>query len=245
VGLLLGLVVLAGRLYRTGLYRRYRIFFVYVLFRVPMTACVLLLSIKSNAYFYFWIGTEPLTWLFYVWVVLELCQLTLERHQGLYTLGKWAIYCGMALSVTISVISVLPRLGPTPQSHIMGYVMGADRGVTLTLAIFVVLMLFLLTQYPVPLNRNVVLHVTVFTAFFLSNTLSMLAHSVFGLNFYSTIDAGMAVVASICVVVWAFFLAPRGEDVRVQVPHFAPEHEERILYHLNALNATVLKVAHK
>ena len=243
--LLVGLVVLAFKLYRTGLYCRYRVFSVYVVLRVAMAVCVLLLKIKSNAYFYFWISSEPLTWMLYVWVVLELCRLTLVRHPGLYTLGKWAIYCGMTISVVISVIMILPKLGPTKQSRVVGYMMGVDRGVTLTMAIFVVLMLLLLTRYPVPLNRNLVWHVTLYTIYFLSNTLSMLANSVFGFHFYSEIDAGMAAVTAICILVWAFALTPKGEEVLVQVPHFAPENEERILFHLDALNATLLKAAHK
>jgi hypothetical protein len=37
----------------------------------------------------------------------------------------------------------------------------------------------------------------------------------------------------------------KGEETPVKQPWFAPEQEERILAHLDALNATLLKVAKK
>ncbi|HLK62027.1 MAG TPA: hypothetical protein VKU19_01210 [Bryobacteraceae bacterium] len=242
---IVGLLLLAVRLYQTRLNKRYPVFFAYVLFRLPMAVLVLSLPLSSNTYFYFWVFTEPFVWLFYVWVVLELFRLSLSRHRGLYTLGKWAMYVGMVISVFISILLVLPKMKPTPDSRLVGYMMGADRGITLSLAIFVILMLFLLTRYPVPLSRNVVLHVTLYTVFFLSNTLTVLAQSVFGLHLYMPIDLGLLGISTICVMAWLCFLAPEGEDVRVNIPHLAPENEQRLLGHLDALNATLLKAAQK
>jgi hypothetical protein len=244
---LIGSALVAARLYRSGLHRRYRVFFAYVLFRLPTASFVLLFPSKSPIYFYVWVVTEPLTWVFYVWVILELCRLALDRHKGLYTLGKWAMYLGIAISVTLSVLSLLPRIRPssTQRSRVIGYVLATDRGVTLTLAIFLLLMLFLLSRYPVPLSQNVILHAAVYTIFFVSNTLDVLLESVFGVRLYPVIDAGLMGVSAICVLAWLFFLNPRGEDSRVNIPHFGPENEKRILYHLDALNATLLKVSRK
>src|SRR5579871_1941688 len=87
---LVGSLLTAFKLHRTGLYRRYRVFFAYFLFRVANAVFPLLLDRGSPAYFRYWIFSQPVVWVFYVWVVLELCRLVLEKHRGLYTLGKWA-----------------------------------------------------------------------------------------------------------------------------------------------------------
>ncbi|MBZ5620389.1 MAG: hypothetical protein LAQ69_16940 [Acidobacteriia bacterium] len=244
---LLGSLLIAGKLYKSGLYLRYRVFFAYFIFRVPVAAYTLLTDVKSHGYFYFWVVTQPLIWIFYAWVVLELCRLVLERHKGLYSLGKWAMYLGMAVSVTLSVLSLLPRINPTTtqRSRAIFYVMAADRGVTFSLAILVLLMLLMISRYPVRLSRNVVLHASLYTIFFLSNTLGVLLQSVFGLRHYTAIDTGLLCVSVICVLAWLFFLTPEGEEVRVNIPHFDPKQEERILYHLDTLNATMLKVSRK
>src|SRR5580704_13471429 len=131
---LLGSLLTAAKLYKSGLHRRYRVFFAYFIFRVPIAASPLLVNIKSPVYFYIWVFTQPLIWVFYVWVVLELCRLVLERHRGLYTLGKWAMSVGMAFSVTLSVLSVLAKFQAAPQQRsksfhnsIIGYFYAADR----------------------------------------------------------------------------------------------------------------------
>src|SRR6185369_3193926 len=185
--LLVGSLAVAAKLYLTGLSKRYTIFFLYVLFRVPNGAAPLLMDVKSDPYFYFWVFTEPIFWVFYVWVVLELCRLVLERHRGLYTLGKYAMGVGMAISVVVSVISVVIKFKSAPvqpaissSKSIMVYFLATDRGVTFGMAVFLLLMLLLLSRYPVRLSRNIVLHTTLYTLYFLSNTLSVILAGVFG-----------------------------------------------------------------
>ena len=249
---LLGSLITAVKLYRSGLYRRYRVFFAYFVFRVPHGAIPLLVDIKSPIYFFSWVFTEPLVWMFYVWVVLELCRLVLERHRGLYTLGKWAMSVGMAISVALSVFTVLANFQSAPaqrsrslHTSIIWYFYAADRGVTFCLAIFLLLMLLLLSRYPVRLSRNVVLHTTLYTLFFLSNTLVVILSRVFGLHLFTTVDTALMGVSALCILAWLIFLTPKGEEVRVNIPHFAPENERRVLYHLDALNSTLLKVSAK
>lgn len=249
---LLGSLLTAVKLYRSGLYRRYRVFFAYFLLRVPSAGYPLFLDIKSPVYFYIWVFITPLVWMFYVWVVLELCRLVLERHRGLYTLGKWAMCLGMVVSVTLSMLSVLAKFKSAPPQRskslfpsIIRYFLATDRGITFCLAIFLLLMLLLLSRYPVRLSRNVVLHTTLYTIFFLSNTLSVILLSVFGLHLFTTIDTALMGVSALCILAWLIFLTPKGEEVRVNIPHFAPENERRILLHLDALNSTLLKASRK
>ena len=91
---LLGAGLTALKLFSSGLYRRYRFFFVYLVSLVPYGICLLVLDVHSGLYQKFWTVTTPLFWLLYVLVVFELCGLILERHKGLYTLGRWAMYLG-------------------------------------------------------------------------------------------------------------------------------------------------------
>lgn len=248
---LLGSLLVAGKLFHTGLYRRYRVFFAYFIFRAAMAALPLVVSVGSPRYFFVWIFTAPINLMFYVWVVLELCALVLARHQGLYTLGKWAMYAGMAISVTLSILSLLASFKSAPAQRslslsksIMQYFVAADRGVTFCLAIFLILMLLLLSRYPVPLSRNVVLHAAIYTVFFFGHSLSDILADVFGVHLFTVIDTCLTGVSALCILAWLLFLNVKGEEVRVNVPRLTPENEKRILYHLDSLNSTLLKVAH-
>jgi hypothetical protein len=45
------------------------------------------------------------------------------------------------------------------------------------------------------------------------------------------------------MLAWLVFLTPKGEDTRLQIPHFQPDYEERLLYHIDSINATMLKLS--
>jgi hypothetical protein len=242
---LLASALTVWKLWKTGLFRRYRLFFWYFVFRVFNGVWPLLLNVKSAAYLTFYVASIPLNWFFYVGVILELCRLVLERHKGLYTLGRWALSIGLVISVGISVLSLLPHIKPSQRSKVLAYIMPTDRGLTLCLAIFLLLMLFLVSRYPVPLSLNVVVHTSLYTVFFLSNTLKVILYSVFGVKLYTAIDTALGLVSTACIFCWLYFLSPKGEESRVTMPRFGPEHEQRLLFQLDALNATLLKVSQK
>jgi hypothetical protein len=244
---LIGSLLVVFRLLATGLYSRYRVFFLYFLFRIPNGLWPLLFANTGSLYFYFWIATEPFTWVFHIAVVLELYRLVLEKHGGLYTLGRWALYAGMGISITVSILSLLPKLknAGALQSKTMGYYLAAERGVTLGLAIFLVFMVFFLTRYPIPMSRNLIVHIAIYTAFFFSNFLAWLLRSVFGLKVNAQVNLLLGAVSAVCVYLWFFLLTPKGEEVPANLPSFGPAYEKRALQQLESLNATLLKVSWK
>ncbi|MBZ5725218.1 MAG: hypothetical protein LAP87_09500 [Acidobacteriia bacterium] len=246
---LFGAGLTALKLFRSQLHRRYRVFFVYLLFLVPYTGAFLWLDLipgaRSNVYFYSWVLSAPLLWVFHILVVLALYRLILERHKGLYTLGRWAMYLVILVSVGVSALTLLPRITPAmpQQSRIMGYTVAAERGVDFALVMFLLLMLFLLTRYPVPLSRNVVVIAVVFVLFFLGTNLSLLLRNVFGLHLTSAVNTGLTGISAACAVAWLLLLNPQGEETRQVLPWIDPAHEQTMLRHLDALNAALLKVS--
>ena len=238
-------LLLTVKLSLTGLVRRYRAFSAYLLFRLIHTAVTLSLGTTSKLYFKFWVVTLPIAWVLWVLTVRELCGLVLENYQGLKTAGRWAMYLGTAVSVGISILAALPRIRPAQRSQILVYLAPMDRGISLSLAIFLLLMMFLLSTYPVKLNRNILVHAALFTVFFLANTLSNLLHTLFGLKIPLALDMGLLAASGACAVAWLFLLTSKGEEVQRSVIQFSAAQEERILYKLEALNTTLLKASHK
>ena len=241
--LLLGSVLMALKLYRSGLYHRYPIFFAFFIFRIPNTIWPLFLQTSSSLYQQVWIMTEPIEFGFYVLMVKELYKLVLEKYKGLYSLGRWALYLSLAISVSISAITLLPRIKPSmPQrSRIMFYVLGTERGIQTGLAIFIILILCFLSFFPVKLSRNVRMHALIFSIFFLSNTFVVLMRSLFGMHLADAVNTILMAVTATSLVAWLTLLRVEGEDsARSPVP-FEPEHESRLLAHLDSLNAALLR----
>jgi hypothetical protein len=237
------------------LYRRYRVFFAYFVFRVPYMTGFLILArakgppghagVNSDAYFRLFFYSEPLLMVFYILVVVELYGLVLEQYKGLYTLGRWAMYAAVAIAVIVSVLTFLPKIAPTipePSKHLM-YEMAVERGVDLSLVIFILLIVLFLSRYPIPLSRNVVVHTVIYAVFFLSDTLVLLLRTVVGKRMNSTASLCLTILTSACTLAWWLLLSAKGEEVQVNAPQLAPGSEARILQQLDSLNATLLKVA--
>ena len=243
---LVGSVLTAYRLYEAGLHTRYRIFFLYFLFRIPNTAWALIIrDTDSYTYFALWWATEPVVWLFCVAIVLELYRLILERHKGIYSLGRWVMFLGLATSAAVSVISLIPKLelAKSEQSKTMFWYLATERGLALGLALFLLLMMGFLLLYTVPLSRNVVIYARIYTVFFFSRFLTFLLQSYFGVSVYEWTNVAAEAVTVACVFGWFFLLTPKGEEIHTSQPILGPEQEERLLLQLDALNATLLKSA--
>jgi hypothetical protein len=86
-------------------------------------------------------------------------------------------------------------------------------------------------------------HAAVFSLYFISNTLIFLALELFGVHFSDRASVFLLSISTLCVYAWLLLLSPRGEEVRVRLPNFGPEYEERILRQLDSINATLLRVS--
>lgn len=242
---LVGSAITAAKLFVTGLSVRYKFFFWYFLFRVPNTAWPLFFNSKSKFYFYFWVATEPVTWIFHTVMVLELYRLVLEKHRGLYTLGRWVLFAGLGTSVTISLASLIPRMPKaiTEQSKTFWAYLAIERGVMLGLAILLMFLMAFLVLYTVPISANIRTHARIYSVFFVSTYLALLLASFLGLHVHSSVNLALNAISVACVFAWLFLLSPKGEEIKSSAPILGPEQERRVLQQLDALNATLLKVS--
>ncbi len=244
-----GCALTSAKLWHNGLFRRYKVLFGFLVFRFlhGSIALVWFTDIRSAGYQKFWVLTQPIFWIFYILLVLELYSLVLEKHKGLSTLGRWVLYAGFSLSILISSLALLPRIqmGTRQRSVILGYYYAVERGLDFSLLIFLVLILVWLTRYPVPLSRNLVLHSVVYTTLFLTNTLGLFTRVFFGLELSRSVSTALLGVLACCVFAWLFVMSEKGEEVRLSIPQFGPEDEKRILNQLETLNSTLLRVARR
>jgi len=242
---LAGSILTAFTLLRSGLYRQYRALFWYMAFRIPNSLWPLWFGINSNVYFVLWFITTPIVLVFCILIVLELCRLILDKHKGLYSLGRMVMYGSTVVAVTVSILTLLPKFTPAiPQkSRYLGYGMALSRGVDSSVLIFLLLVLIFLSRYPMRLSRNVLAHTGLCIIFFLCSMTATLLRTVFGIAVAGEINLFLVAASAACTLAWGLLLTPHGEEVRTNLPSFGPEHEERVLEKLAALNRNLLKVS--
>lgn len=250
-----GAAVLVLRMSLSGLWRKYQLFFAYFVFRIFNTLWPLILPslaahlhVKaSHLYEDLWIITEPISWIFHILVVVELCRLVLAGHKGIYSLLRWAMYGSVALAICISMLALLPKLRPTDHmdTKLLGIWFATARGIDFALAIFLLLILFFLSRYPVRLNRNILLHSALFTIFFFGGAFAVFLRTFFGSSGTRTTNLILEFISVACIFTWVFFLNRRGEEVQASFRQIDPRHEQTALRQLESLNASLLKVSGK
>lgn len=249
--LLIGITcfVSALKLWRIGLSKRYRALTAYLLSSCLISLCTLIFfrDFKSPAYKLYWEIYQPLTWVFSVWLILELYSLILEKHKGLATFGRWVQYAGFSLSTVISllVMTAQVRAGAHGSNAIVAYYLAVERAVDCGMLVFLLIILFWLTQYPVPLSRNILVHSFVYSTLFFANSLGMFAQMFFGLQLRQSAGTVLTVMFALCILAWLVFLTPKGEEVRMRLLHFSADDEERVLAQLESLNRTLLRVGRR
>jgi hypothetical protein len=239
---LVGAALTAMRLYKFGLHRKFRVFFSYLIFWTVYASAFLVVPTTSHLYFYTWVFVRPVEWLFYVLLILELYGLMLARHKGLYTVGRWALCAGLAVSVVISSATLLPRLSSSAtNSWLLPILYTVERGLVFSLVVFLLLMLVFLMRYPIQLTRNVVVHAALFSILFLSNTLGLLLFSILSVRVSRPVNVAMMGISAVCILLWLMLLNNRGEETTAKLPFIGPEREQRLVSQLNAINSTLLR----
>ena len=124
--------VAAVRLSIAGLAKRYRAFWILAVFYairgLALFACDWLPRPRT-AYAWAWMTTEPIVWVLYVWLALDLYSLVLQDYKGLQTVGRWIFLIALSLAILASGASVLPNWrSPTEKFPIVFYFALINRG---------------------------------------------------------------------------------------------------------------------
>lgn len=245
--ILAGTVLLCARIYQSGLFKRYRSFFYFLVFYTLQTGLMMTLDPGSGRYQKAYVLTEPIGWVLYALVVLELYSLVLKDFQGLYTVGRWALILAVALALAGSaLIIVLVPSHETQQGHLLAYYYVAERAVHFSLAIFLLSILGFMLQYPITLSRNIVLHSMVYTFYFLCSTVVYLALGALGYRVIFAVRYALLGATLAALIMWLARLNPAGEKQPVRFrPAWMPGGEQQLIDQLNSLNEALLRATRK
>ncbi len=244
---LLGGAFVIWRLYFVGLQKTYRFFFAYMILALIRSVILFQFSPHEDTYYRIWILTQPLLWLLFVLVVSELYSLVLRQYPGIYSVSRWFFFGAVTLSTIISTSTVATTMaGSTAIRPLLYYSALIERGIVTSLAVFLLLLLALVSWFAVPLKRNLLTHCCVYSAYFLSNNVIMLYWHSGSKNAGYWVSIWRLSIALICYSCWVFLLSRTGETGTAALRLGRnPLEEKRLLGHLEAINATLLRTARK
>ena len=238
VGILLPLV-LFGRLFRLKLAGNYRFFLAYLLFDTARSLVLWFYSPGSVSFRRLWLAAEPVIWLLYVLVVLELSSLVFKDYRGIHKLGRRIIYGSSAISVLVSIITVLPTWKRSTDSF-QRYLM-IERGVDFAIVLLLLLLLAFLVLFPIQLSRNVIIHSILYAIFFMSGSMGTLIVNLTGYRLSITVSTCLMGVSLLCMIGWLILMSREGEQKIMAIRHPVPVDESRLVAQLAEINATLLR----
>lgn len=241
-----GTAILSIRLLTSGLYRRYRAFFFYLIFATLHSAVLSIPKPDSKLYYQIWTRTEPVEWLFYILVVLEVYSLVLEDYRGLATVGRWSMIAAVAVALVASALALMAPSHFSRQSITLADYYIVERAVYFSLVVFLLTILGLLMRYPITLSRNILVHSVVFSVYFLAVAVIYSVLSLFGTDAIGGVALAIDGVALGALIAWLAMLNPAGELRKQSLRHnWVPGREEELVSQLNNLNAALLRATRK
>ncbi len=230
--------ILAGKLAVTRLSRVYRWFFLFLCFQIARSLVLLPMQTNRGTYALIFLITQPVAWLLYILVVLELYSLALRNHPGIASLSRWALAAALTVSVAVSALTLRVDLSrPAGRYWALVYYSVIERGLLFSLVLFLLVITLFLVWCPVSIRRNVVLHASVSSLYFLSSTAALFLRNFAGYQLTRAVSTVLVFLDCVCFALWISYLSRRGEErLMVVRQKWHPEDEERLVRQLDSLN---------
>lgn len=212
---------LAFRLFQLRLAKRYPVLSLLLCFSVgrSLTLAYLLHSHQRlfglNGYSVAYIFTQPVAWVLYFLLVLELYSRMLEEYPGIRRLGRVVLLAALA-SVTLacSAVILVDHQAGFDRYPFIAYLVLQDRSVYLCLSTLLLLLLLFVAHYRIPIPRNVWVLYCCFGGYFVVDALLYTLRRYFGAAFAPVRDFTSALfyLAVVLGAVLLFSLAGETES---------------------------------
>ena len=235
-----------GRLIYLGLGKQFPALLGFVIFVAVLNFAYGVMDRFSRPYFWTYVAIEPLEYIFRILVVRELLTVMFDNYPGIRTVGRWAMYAGIAVSAGASV--ALTRFfwnAGASGRHKWGlfYMEVTQRSVVFTLVAVIVAILFVLSKYPLHLSRNTYVSCAFFSALFLSEAAALLLDSTARVLHVDLVDQAESVFIALCLGSWALMLQPQSAPAPVARVAFSNPQEDHLLQQLASLNQLMSRAA--
>lgn len=238
--------LVAIKLIRSGLSGTYRYLTGLMLFECARVATAGFLRRGSDLYGYFYVFSQPVLWLLYALVTLEVFHVVLRAHPGIAAFSRRSVTVAVVLAALLSASTLALFRKPDSPYWLLESFFTIERVVLCSLLFFVVLLILALAWFPVPLTRNALVHAGVFTFFFGTSTAALLVRTLVGPQAAGMASIALIAATLISLVLWGVLLTPEGEQRKVKAGYRrSPDDEDRVLAQLDAINRTLLGSARK
>ncbi len=200
------------------------------------------LDTGSQAYFWLYTVETPFYCVLALVAGRELFNVVFDRYPGIRTAGKRAVYWGAGVACALSAAAALAHWGRKVFLTHLVYIELARRSIVLSVALFIMFILYSLSRFPLRLGRNVIVSSALFSILFLSQAVQLLIDSLSPSLASQLVDVAAVAFGAFCIIAWAMLLKPEPSRKPVVVK-YSSEQEEHLLQQLDNLNRLLSRTA--
>jgi hypothetical protein len=211
-------LVLLIRLSWQGLIRRYKYFSGYLVISLCQVVVPLVfgLHLDSDAYARFYFFTEPVLWLSYLLVLLELFDHVFKDFPGIRSAGKLAVKIAVPVAIIAAGLTALPSIFHVAgASSLLRLYLVVERSVMVVILLVLVIVQTLLFRFGLRLPKNTVSYSLGYAIFFGVLAAQGFLLSELGIQFVTLTNTITITLAVACLLFWTFTLTREGEAVQV------------------------------
>jgi hypothetical protein len=244
---LLANIFAIARLWQLKLVPSYPVLLIWLCAALPNDFALAFWGPRNLRYFFVFVFSEPFLLVLYLAVVWELFSVIFQQYEGLRSLSRWVMGIAAALSAVTS-LALMAMTAATGQrfvnKRLILHFSNFERAETSALVVFILILLFFISRYPIKLPRNNVVHSAIYSIYFLSDAAGLLLFSSLSARGAHFANAFMTCVQAGCYLAWGMLLSREGELTVTKVrQNLSPERERILIRELDALNETLLRAS--
>jgi len=199
-------------------------------------------SSRSRTYFWIYIAQTPVYCILAILAARELFAVVFKKYPGIRSAGRMAMYWCIGFASMISLAIAVGHPGrPEAFTHLV-YIELVRRSIVLTVALFILFILYSLSRYPLELGRNILVSSILFSILFLGQATQLLIDSFSPLLYSEMVDLADVIFGAACTLVWAALLRPEPAPAPVAVK-YSSRQEEQLLHQLDGLNRLLTRAS--
>lgn len=231
------------RLIQFKLYRTYPFFFALLSLDLFLQTVVVIYNSASYLFLWCFVVLEPVRNILYILVVWELFSVIFRNYAGLRSLSRWVMGVASVIASGFFVLTLFAAgtvvFNASAKARM---VLKVERGVALGLVIFIVIMLYFISRYPIRLPRNNVVLCMLYSIWFLVDAAVLLVASRLPKEYVSAENKVLALMDIGAYLGWAVLLSRAGELQETRIRReISAEHEQALIGELNAMNEMLLR----
>jgi hypothetical protein len=203
-------------------------------------------SSSSKSYFWFYIGTTPVLWALYLAAAFFLYRSVFADYPGIASMGKWAVLAAAVAIIAAGSASLVFSRGLFSPGQLYTLVTTIDRSLLVGLSLFLVILVSIMSCYPIAIGRNLAVHCVLFSAILLVQALQSVGDQWTSHRFTDITNAVSSLFSAVLFLLWTRILNPEGDLTIVRVrQRIDPDVEYRLLGQLNSINGILLRAGRK